>query len=281
MVASCDNANRQVEENITMYSKVWDDVINKGDLDQINDSNFSEGITLISDPENVVGINDFKDYYSNFITGFSDREFTINSLFGQDDKLVKHWSFKGVHSGDFFGIPATGKTINIDGVTLVKMKEGKIAQEQDFMDNLAFMSQLGIDPFLNPDNKMLVQTLYDHFAKGDIPAVLAGLDDKVVWNEAEGNAYADGNPYIGPDAVLKGVFERVGADYETFVLADIELHDMTNDMVLATLRYKGKVKKTGAPLDVQVAHLWGLTNGKAVSFQQYADTKQLHETRGN
>lgn len=66
--------------------------------------------------------------------------------FGQGDKIVKHWNFKGTHSGDFFGIPATGNKVDVSGVTLVKMKEGKIAQEQDFMDNLEFMQQLGLIP---------------------------------------------------------------------------------------------------------------------------------------
>ena len=56
---------------------------------------------------------------------------------------MKHWNFKGTHTGDFFGIPATGKKVDIDGVNLVKMKDGKIAQEKDFMDNLLFNQQQG------------------------------------------------------------------------------------------------------------------------------------------
>ena len=86
------------------------------------------------------------------------------------------------------------------------MKEGKIAQEQDFMDNLVFMGQLGIDPFLNPANVMIVQKIYNDFAAGDIPSFQAALDEKVVWNEAENFPLADGNPYIGFDAIAKGVF---------------------------------------------------------------------------
>lgn len=49
-------------------------------------------------------------------------------------------------TGEFFGIAATGRDVNVDGVTLVKMKDGKIAQEQDFLANLEFMQQLGIIP---------------------------------------------------------------------------------------------------------------------------------------
>ena len=95
-------------------------------------------------PENIVGIEGFKAYYNNYLTGFSDAEFAIIDAFGQGDKIVKHWNFKGTHDGEFFGIPASGKKVDISGTTLVKMKDGKIAQEQDFMDNLAFYQQLGL-----------------------------------------------------------------------------------------------------------------------------------------
>lgn len=277
VVTACDNANKQVEENISMYSTVWDEIINEGKLDLINDINFDSEITLIATPDNVVGIKAFKEYYSNFTTGFSNADFKIVDIFGQGDKLVKHWRFKGTHSGDFFGIPPTGKTIDIEGTTIAIMKEGKIAQEQDFMDNLSFMAQLGIDPLLNADNVSVVSNLYTNFGKGDVPAVLAAMDSKVVWNEAEGNSLADGNPYIGPDAVLAGVFTRVLEDFPDFTLNDIVLHNMENNQVLATLRYKATMKVTGKELNAQAAHLWTLKDGKIIAFQQYVDTKQLND----
>jgi len=273
LLTSCNSSQKNVQDNITMYSQTWDNIINNGDLDLINDTNFTDDITLVTSPENVVGIDDFKAYYANFVKGFSDVEFTIEDVFGQGDKIVKHWRFKGTHTGNFFGMPATGKMVDVDGVTLVKMKDGKIAQEQDFMDNMVFLQQLGV--LSDPANIGIVDGVYKAFSAGDIPTVLAALDSTVVWNEAEGNAYADGNPYIGPDAVLKGVFQRVGAEHEYFKLANIELHDMSNNQVLATLRYQGKLKKNGATFDAQVAHLWTLKDGKVIAFQQYVDTKQL------
>lgn len=271
ILTSCNNLD--VDKNIKMYSNTWDEIINNGNLDLINESNFTSDITLVSSPENIVGIENFKSYYSNFITGFSDPQFTIVDIFGQDDKLVKHWHFKGVHSGNFFGIHATGKTVDIEGTTIVKMKDGKIAQEQDFMDNMVFMQQLGI--LSDSNNVNVINSIYEAFSKGDIEGVVANFDSKILWNEAEGNAYADGNPYIGPDAVVKDVFSRVGTEWENFRLVDINLLEMTNNQVLATLRYNGTYKATGKKIDAQVAHLWTLSNGKAKAFQQYVDTKQL------
>ncbi|SLJ98265.1 nuclear transport factor 2 family protein [Salegentibacter salarius] len=126
-------------------------------------------------------------------------------------------------------------------------------------------------------NKGINDGLYKSFGEGDIPSVLEAMDEEIIWNEAEGNAYADGNPYIGPEAVLKGVFERVGAEHEYFKLEDIELHEMSNNQVLVTLRYDAKVKETGKTYNAQVAHLWTLKDGKVSAFQQYVDTKKLND----
>ncbi|PQJ77307.1 ester cyclase [Polaribacter glomeratus] len=139
-------AEKQLNENLKMYETVWDDILNNREIDKINETNFDPDIKMISATENIVGIKDFKAYYQNYLTGFSNIEFTIVDVFGQGDKIVKHWIFKGTHTGEFFGIPASGKDVDIDGVTLVKMKDGKIAQEQDFMDNLSFYQQLGLIP---------------------------------------------------------------------------------------------------------------------------------------
>ena len=126
-------------------------------------------------------------------------------------------------------------------------------------------------------NTTTIDNLYKAFATGNIPTVLGIMDAKITWNEAEGNAYADGNPYIGPEAVLNGVFGRIGADHDYFNLTDIKLHNMDDNQVLATLRYKAKVKKNGAEYDAQVAHHWTLKEGKVIAFQQYVDTKKLND----
>ena len=135
-----------LEANINLYSRVWDDIMNKGKLEMFNDSNFVKDVVMHASPADVVGIDSMKAFYANYLTGFSNIEFTIKDIFGQGDKLIKHWNFKGTHSGDFFGIPATGKAVSLDGVTLVKMSGGKIAEEQDFFDNLDFLTQLGLMP---------------------------------------------------------------------------------------------------------------------------------------
>ena len=155
VVISCSNPQTDtagqtavdtVAANIKMYSHVWDEIINKGKLELFNDSNFTKNVVMHASPADVVGIDSARAYYANYLTGFSDITFTVKDVFGMENKLVKHWNFKGTHTGMFFGIPATNKKVDIDGVTLVRMEDGKIAEERDFLDNLEFMQQLGLIP---------------------------------------------------------------------------------------------------------------------------------------
>lgn len=152
---SCNNAQTGTAEqttadsvaaNIKMYSYVWDEIINKRKLEMFNDSNFTKDVVMHASPTDVVGIDSARAYYANYLTGFSNVKFVIKDVFGMGNKLVKHWNFKGTHTGVFFGIEPTGKQVDLDGVTLVRMENGKIAEERDFFDNLEFMQQLGLIP---------------------------------------------------------------------------------------------------------------------------------------
>jgi len=135
-----------VVANIKMYTRVWDEIINQGKLDLFNDTNFTKDLVIHEGAVDIVGIDSARAYYAHYLTGFSTIKFTIKDVFGQGDKIVKYWNFSGTHSGVFFGIPPTGNPVNVDGVTLVRMDKGKIAEERDILDNLEFMQQLGLIP---------------------------------------------------------------------------------------------------------------------------------------
>ena len=128
----------------------------------------------------------------------------------------------------------------------------------------------------NNQNTKIIESIYNAFSTGDMPTVLGLMHPGIEWNEAESNSLADGNPYKGPEAVLEGVFARLGEIHEYFGLKDIQIHGMDDNKVLATLRYDARVKETGTAYNAQAAHLWTLDdNGKVIAFQQFVDTKKL------
>lgn len=114
-----------------------------------------------------------------------------------------------------------------------------------------------------------VQRAYDAFAKGDIPAVLGFLNPDVKWTEAEGFPY--GGTYVGPDAVLEGVFMRLGAEWDGFAAVPDEFID-GGDTVVVLGKYSGTYKATGKSFQADFAHVWKVREGKAIRFLQYADT---------
>ena len=114
-----------------------------------------------------------------------------------------------------------------------------------------------------------VQGVYDAFAKGDIPAVLGFLSSDVDWTEAEGFPY--GGTYTGPEAVLEGVFMRLGTEWESFAVVPDEFID-GGDTVVVLGKYRGTYKATGKSFQANFAHVWKVREGKAVRFVQYVDT---------
>ncbi len=62
------------------------------------------------------------------------------------EKLEKQKNFAGTHTGEFFGVPATCKQVSLDGSTVIRIANGKIAEERDYFDNMEFMTQLGLIP---------------------------------------------------------------------------------------------------------------------------------------
>jgi uncharacterized protein len=132
---------------------------------------------------------------------------------------------------------------------------------------------------MSAENVAVVRAIYDAFAAGDVPGVLSRMAPDIVWNEAENFAYADGNPYHGPEAVLHGVFARIGAEWEGFEADAEELLD-AGDTVVALGRYRGTCRATGGTLDAQLAHVWRVRDGKAAAFQQYTDTLQAARVTG-
>jgi ketosteroid isomerase-like protein len=118
-------------------------------------------------------------------------------------------------------------------------------------------------------NLDVVRSVYNAFAVGDIPAVLATLSPAIEWTEAEGGPY--GGISVGPQAVLENVFMKLGGEWSAFAAV---AHEFVADgsTVVALGEYSGTYKATGKSFKAPFAHVWKLKDGKAVSFHQYTDT---------
>jgi ketosteroid isomerase-like protein len=127
---------------------------------------------------------------------------------------------------------------------------------------------------MGEQNIEFVQGLYAAFARGDVPAVLAGFADDIEWHEAEGMPY--GGVYSGGEAVLQNVFGPISTDVEGFA-ATPEEYIGSGDTVAVVARYTGTGKVTGKTLDVPAVHVWEIHDGKLTRFRQFIDTAKFAE----
>lgn len=126
-------------------------------------------------------------------------------------------------------------------------------------------------------NKDLVQSAYEAFAKGDVPAVVGMMDDKIEWNEAEGFPLHDGT-FVGPQAVVDNVFMRLGEIGDEFTVTPTQFV-ADGDTVVALGTYSW-TRPSGDRAEVKMAHVWTVADGKFTSFQQHTDTLKAKEQIG-
>lgn len=114
-----------------------------------------------------------------------------------------------------------------------------------------------------------VRNFYACFAAGDVPGAFALLDPEIDWTEAERGPYE--GTYKGVPAVVAGVFEPLGADFDQFAATPSEfLGDGDRVAVFGT--YTGVARSTGRALKAPFVHSWTVSGGKLVRFVQHTDS---------
>jgi ketosteroid isomerase-like protein len=101
-------------------------------------------------------------------------------------------------------------------------------------------------------NKQIVEGAYASFAQCDVPAALGAMDDDISWTEADGFPLA--GTYVGPQAVLEGVFMRLSEVGDDFAVVP-EQCVAEGDKVVALGNYTWKRKGSGEPVAVKMAHV--------------------------
>ena len=81
-----------------------------------------------------------------FLLAFPDWHGTVDDIIVEGDKVVNRWTGHGTHLADLMGIPATGKSVTLNGITIFRVADGIVIEEWTQADQLSLMQQLGIVP---------------------------------------------------------------------------------------------------------------------------------------
>jgi uncharacterized protein len=123
---------------------------------------------------------------------------------------------------------------------------------------------------VSPSNVEIARRSYEAFERDDLDAVLADMDDEIVWEQAQGLPH--GGVYHGLEEVRRNIFEPLDAEWwEEFHAVPHDFVDGGAEVVVLG-RYTGRAKETGRVLDVPYVHVWTFADGRAVRFRQFLDT---------
>ena len=124
---------------------------NKGDVEALNDV-----IEETVDPdfvnhsaatlEDAWGQDGVKNVFGSFRSAFPDGRTTIEDLVAEGDKVVTRWTFRGTHRAGFVGLAPTGRRVEMTGINIDRIANGRFVERWYEMDRLGLMRQLGASP---------------------------------------------------------------------------------------------------------------------------------------
>ncbi len=133
------------EENKAVVRR-WLEGIQKGKIDTLGElaaPHFKAHLPGVPQPLDVAAN---KQVAEVFVKGFPDAQVTVEDEIAEGEKVVTRWTFRGTHTGDFQGIPPTGKRVTMSGVDINRIAGGKIVEHWAEFDGLGLMQQLGVIP---------------------------------------------------------------------------------------------------------------------------------------
>ena len=92
------------------------------------------------------GLTGFKELLKMYLTSIPNMQIEIKHILAEGDIVIAHLGLTGVNSGASGDMPATGKSINVDGYDCIRIADGKVIEYWTLANEMKMMTQLGLMP---------------------------------------------------------------------------------------------------------------------------------------
>jgi len=92
------------------------------------------------------GVHQIASFVAEVRTAFPDFNLQLKENVAEGDHIAFHWTVTGTQKGEFQGLPPGGKRIELNGMTLDRLRDGRVVSEHVYFDRLAMLEQLGAAP---------------------------------------------------------------------------------------------------------------------------------------
>jgi predicted ester cyclase len=134
------------EYNKRRCREAFMEFIDKGNLDAVPEYVHPDYVGHYPGLPPVQGHEGFRQLLQMYYAGFGERHADIDDMVAEGDLLALRLAISLKHTGEFMGIPATGRDVRINGLNLFRMQDGKAIEQWVNNDDMGLMQQLGVIP---------------------------------------------------------------------------------------------------------------------------------------
>ena len=138
------SAGNQQQKNKEIAKRVFLEMFNQGKFDVANEIYAADFVN--HGVHQDVGLKEDQDAARGWKLAFPDLVMSVDQVVAEGDLVTVLWSARGTNTGTGNGLPATGKKIEGRGITIWRIRGGKIREEWSEFDQLRLMKQLGLIP---------------------------------------------------------------------------------------------------------------------------------------
>lgn len=142
-IASPAPGSTDLEANKALAERFHADIFDAGSVavaDEILTPDFVWHVQVGPGPEGV------KEFAGAMRVAFPDLRIAADAVLAEGDRVAIRWTLTGTQEGEFFGVPASGRSVNSPGVDIYRIENGQIAEIWTVGDDLGILTQIGAIP---------------------------------------------------------------------------------------------------------------------------------------
>lgn len=166
------------EENKALVRRLYEEVFAKRNVEALDKYIAADFVDHNPFPGQAPGLKGIKEATRQFLAAFPDAELPIDQLIAEGDKVVVAGPIRGTHKGEFAGIPATGKRVDVSSLDILRIANGKVIEHWGLVDQQAMLDQLGVSAAA-PTPGMFARVSTIHGSKDKLEEALRYAREKI------------------------------------------------------------------------------------------------------
>lgn len=131
------------EENKLLVRRYLEEVVNAGNVAEVEKFISGEYVEVYKNVRHAIGLDGARKHVLGVRQTYPDLHITVEQQIAEGDWVATRITVRGTHQGEWMGIKPTGKKVEITGVNLDRVVDGKIVEHGGAANLLEAMLEIG------------------------------------------------------------------------------------------------------------------------------------------